>query len=74
MFRYFTLETGLAAGSLLALVGLIGTVRVALGRASLLIAIPSASALCLGGQIIFISFLLSFLGLRRRSHPGQAVD
>ena len=74
MFRFFTLETGLTVGALLALIGLVGSARVAMGHPSLLLAIPSASALCLGGQIIFISFLLSFLGLRRRSHPGQAVD
>jgi glycosyltransferase involved in cell wall biosynthesis len=74
MFRYFTLETGVTAGAVLALAGLIGSARVAMGHASLLLAIPSATALCLGGQIVFISFLLSFLGLRRRSRPGQAVD
>ena len=74
MFRFFTLETGLTVGALLALIGLAGSARVAMGHPSLLLAIPSAAALCLGGQIIFVSFLLSFLGLRRRSHPGQAVD
>ena len=77
MFRYFTLETGLAAGGTLLLLGLIGGVYVATGwaqvsastrdpRETLLVAIPSATALCLGGQVVFVSFLLSFLGLRRR--------
>ena len=77
MFRYFTLETGLAAGCALLLLGLIGGVYVATGwtqahgptrdpRETLLVAIPSAAALCLGGQVVFVSFLLSFLGLRRR--------
>ena len=77
MFRYFTLETGLAAGVTLLIVGLAGGVYVAQTwtqtsaslrdpRETLLVAIPSAAALCLGGQVVFVSFLLSFLGLRRR--------
>ena len=74
MFRYFTLETGLAAGALLVVVGLIGSASVVMRRASLLVAIPSASALCLGGQIVFVSFLLSFLGLRRRTNQVHGPD
>jgi hypothetical protein len=77
MFRYFTLETGLAVGVTLLSVGLAGGLYVAESwtqasalirdpRETLLVAIPSAAALCLGGQVVFVSFLLSFLGLRRR--------
>jgi glycosyltransferase involved in cell wall biosynthesis len=77
MFRYFTLETGLAAGVMLLIVGLAGGVYVAQSwtqsnasfrdqQETLLVAIPSAAALCLGGQVVFVTFLLSFLGLRRR--------
>lgn len=73
MFRYFTLETGLAVGVTLLLLGLIGGLSVAAGwswmqepRETLLVAIPSATGFCLGGQVVFTSFLLSFLGLRRR--------
>jgi hypothetical protein len=43
-------------------------------HASLLVAIPSATALCLGGQIVFVSFLLSFLGLRRRTNLVHGAD
>jgi hypothetical protein len=78
MFRYFQLETGLAAGALLLLLGLGGVVYAVAGRsvlgiddprARLLVAIPAAASVCLGGQVVFLSFLLSFLGLRRRSAP-----
>ena len=77
LFRYFTLETGLAVGAVLLVLGAIGGAYVlqtwpqgaVAGRNqedTLLVAIPSAAALCLGGQVVFVSFLLSFLGLRRR--------
>ena len=73
MFRLFKLETGLAVGGALLLLGVVGAAWVAQGgagtidpRETLLLAIPSATALCLGGQVVFTSFLLSFLGLRRR--------
>jgi hypothetical protein len=77
MFRYFTLETGLAAGAILLVLGVAGGAYVANSwtqagasirdpQETLLVAIPAAAALCLGGQVVFISFLLSFLGLRRR--------
>jgi glycosyltransferase involved in cell wall biosynthesis len=66
MFQYFTLETGLTAGSLLMLAGVIGSASALMRSTTLLVAIASATALCLGGQVIFTSFLLSFLGLRRR--------
>lgn len=81
MFRHFRLETGLAAGALLLALGVAGGALAAVGwstsglwtrapRETLLVAIPSATALCLGGQVIFTSFLFSFLGLRRRRGPG----
>jgi hypothetical protein len=35
-------------------------------RLTLRTAIPAASAICLGGQVILTSFLLSFLGVRHR--------
>ena len=77
MFRLFTLETGLAAGTVLLLSGVAAGVWAAMSltrggagtidpRDTMLLAIPSATALCLGGQVVFTSFLLSFLGLRRR--------
>jgi hypothetical protein len=35
-------------------------------RHTLRMVIPSVTAMCLGGQIVLTSFLLSFLSLRRR--------
>ena len=73
----FTLEWGLVAGGLLFAVGLTGALY-AVARwwntgfgplnpsVTLRIAIPSAGAMCLGGQVVLTSFFLSFLGLRRR--------
>jgi len=77
LFRRFTLESGLVAGGILLLVGLVTGVsavviwsRAGFGeldaRQTLRTAIPAASFLCLGAQVILTSFLLSFLGLRRR--------
>ncbi len=77
MFRFFTLETGLAVGVALLLLGsmtglsaIVTWTRGSAGtlgpRDTMLLAIPSATAICLGGQVVFTSFLLSFLGLRRR--------
>ena len=77
MFRRYTLETGLAAGALLFGLGLAGALCAATGwtpsgaglldaRERLLVAIPAAVAVCLGGQVVLTSFLLSFLGLGRR--------
>jgi glycosyltransferase involved in cell wall biosynthesis len=76
MFRYITLETGLIAGGLLILFGIGGTV-LALStwahssfgplnsESTLRIVMPSVFALTLGAQVIFSSFFLSILGLRR---------
>jgi hypothetical protein len=76
LFKLFTLETGLATGGLLLLVGAFGLAWAMVDwsamrltpdpQRALVWAIPSASALCLGGEVVFISFLLSFIGLRRR--------
>ena len=77
MFRTFTLETGLAAGAGFFAVGLLGVLLATINwsapggwapdpQRALFWGIPSAAALCLGGQIVFTSFLLSFIGLRRR--------
>ena len=77
LFQRFTLESGLVAGGLLLLIGFATGVaavviwsRAGFGeldaRQTLRTAIPAASLLCLGAQVILTSFLLSFLGLRRR--------
>jgi hypothetical protein len=78
MFRYITLETGLAAGFILAAAGIGGTifaiVKVGFGAAPpdqlLPVALASAFSLALGVAAICSSFFLSILGLRRRSAPG----
>jgi len=77
VFRYVTLETGLAFGALLALLGFGGSVwatshwaRDSFGALDpgrmLRLVMPSVFALTLGVQIITSSFFLSILGLRRR--------
>jgi len=78
MFLRTSLEGGLAVGGLLLAVGCVAGFCAVTGwspagfwtldpRQTLLVAIPSATALCLGGQVVFTSFLLSFLGLGRRN-------
>jgi glycosyltransferase involved in cell wall biosynthesis len=73
----FTLETGLAIGAVIMAFGLVAALyafvtwsKAGFGaldaRMTLRTAIPAVTAICLGGQIILTSFLLSFLGLRRR--------
>ena len=96
MFRWFTLETGLLAGGVLLLSGFIGAVlavdawsQTGFGRLdarqTLRTAIPAATAMYLGGQLVLTSFLLSFLGLRKRgkwadaridqrNEPGRSAD
>jgi len=67
MFRLFTLETGLATGAAFLAVGAVGILWTTFAAPqSLLWSVASAVALCLGGQVVFTSFLLSFIGLRRR--------
>jgi glycosyltransferase involved in cell wall biosynthesis len=76
-FKYITLETGLAAGSLLVVAGLAGSVYAfvhwSLGSfgpldatRTLRIVIPSLTALMLGSEVILSSFFLSVLGMSRR--------
>lgn len=76
VFRYITLETGLAAGAILTILGIAGSIFAVSGWATssfgalnpahtLRIVMPSVFALTLGVQIIFSSFFLSILGLRR---------
>jgi glycosyltransferase involved in cell wall biosynthesis len=77
MFRYITLEVGLAVGALLTLAGLGASIYAvnswgvqhfgALDYSrTMRIVIPAAVALTLGVQTIFASFFLSVLGLRRK--------
>ena len=77
MFRYITLEVGLAVGALLTLAGLAASIYAvnswgvqhfgALDYSrTMRIVIPAAVALTLGVQTIFASFFLSVLGLRRK--------
>ena len=76
-FRWVTLETGLIFGGLLLLLGVGGTLFAVSGWARgsfgaldaehmLRIVMPSVFCLTMGVQIIFSSFFLSILGLRRR--------
>jgi hypothetical protein len=77
-FTLITLEGGLTIGALVFLGGIGGiayttAVWAASGfgnldaQATLRAAIPSVTAMCLGGQTILVSFLLSFLGLKKRN-------
>ena len=77
VFRYVTLETGIIAGSTAALGGLLLLIyaTVLWGKRgfgafdysqSQRIVIPAVTAIVLGMQVIFSSFFLSVLGLRRR--------
>ncbi|RPI50240.1 MAG: glycosyltransferase family 2 protein, partial [Acidobacteria bacterium] len=77
MFRVVTLETGLAAGVVLCVVGLSGAVfavwdwsRRSFGdvepTSMLRLVVPSAVCLTLGCQTVLSSFFLSILGIRRR--------
>ncbi len=77
LFRYITLEVGLAVGALLAMVGLGASVFAVAGWGArnfglldyphtMRIVIPAALFLTLGAQCVFASFFLSVLGLPRR--------
>jgi glycosyltransferase involved in cell wall biosynthesis len=77
VYRYVTLETGLVVGGLLVLLGVAGSVLAVTGWARLgfgnldpqhmlRVVMPSVFSLTLGVQVIFSSFFLSILGLRRR--------
>jgi len=77
LFNYITLETGLAVGAALVLLGLGGSIHAVQlwGKTSfgplepthtLRTVIPAILALALGCQIVLASFFLSVLGLKRR--------
>lgn len=78
LFHYIGLETGISSGALLLLAGLAGSVYAVssfwgphqFGELDLSktfrIVIPSVTMLALGFQVIFSSFFLSVLGLRRK--------
>lgn len=83
-FTRASLETGLLTGAVLLLAGIGGigwTVAswysVGFGpldaQTTLRAAIPGATAICLGGQVVLFSFLLSFLGLRKRRTQELAL-
>jgi glycosyltransferase involved in cell wall biosynthesis len=77
LFRYITLEVGLAVGTLLTLAGLATSVYAVSAWGSehfgaldyshtMRLVIPAALFLTMGAQTIFASFFMSVLGLRRR--------
>jgi glycosyl transferase family 2 len=77
MYRFFNLEVGLIVGIILAMVGIVGSLYALdiWGERSfgpldpsqtLRMVIPATTCFTLGCQIIFSSFFLSVLGLRRR--------
>ncbi|MBD2178015.1 glycosyltransferase family 2 protein [Pseudanabaena sp. FACHB-1998] len=77
LLRYFSLEKGLIIGILVLLVGIFGSVYAlkiwelsSFGSLNpsetMRIVIPSVTCLALGFQVIFSSFFLSVLGLKRR--------
>ena len=76
IFRSVTLETGLVAGALLIVVGLVGSLYAveiwaarSFGRLNaeqvLRMVIPAATAFTLGVQVVLSSFFLSVLGMKR---------
>jgi glycosyltransferase involved in cell wall biosynthesis len=76
LFKYVTLETGIAVGTVTSLVGIVGCVAaVAQWRdagfahlspqQTMRFFIPGVLGVVLGAQIIFSSFFMSILGLRR---------
>lgn len=77
LFRYITLEVGLAVGTLLGIAGFVTSVYAVGAWGSkhfgaldyshtMRLVIPAALFLTLGAQTIFASFFMSVLGLRRR--------
>jgi glycosyltransferase involved in cell wall biosynthesis len=84
-FRYITLETGLAVGFLLVLVGLGGSIYAFLHWSvrsfgpldtslTLRTVIPSVTSLILGIQVVLASFFLSVLGMRRSKSTPPLAD
>jgi glycosyltransferase involved in cell wall biosynthesis len=81
MFRYVKLETGLALGALMFLLGAAGTVLAVISwgavgfgaldpRLTMREIIPAAVLLTLGVQTIFASFFLSILGIDSETDPS----
>jgi hypothetical protein len=77
LFRYVTLEVGLALGALLTLAGMAASLFAVSGwgaqhfgrldySKTMRIVIPATLCLILGVQTIFASFFLSVLGMRRK--------
>src|SRR6266536_63903 len=81
VLRVWSLERGLVAGVLLGVAGLVGVV-VSISQwkvarfgplhptHSLRIMVPSATALVVSCQVIFGTFFISILGIRRTRHPA----
>jgi glycosyltransferase involved in cell wall biosynthesis len=78
-FRFITLETGLIAGAVILLAGVVWTVLALTGwetksfgdldpQVTARMVIPAITCLALGAQTIFSSFFLSVLGLTRRGN------
>jgi glycosyltransferase involved in cell wall biosynthesis len=83
LYRFVTLETGLALGSVLFAAGVVGSalavsswVRVGFGtldpEATLRLAIPAVLCVTLGLQVVLYSFFLSMIGLRVRRPEARA--
>lgn len=77
LFRHLTLETGMVAGLLLVVAGIVGSVLAVYGWVetglgpynpghAMRLVVPSVVALALGAQTIFSSLFLSLLGMPRR--------
>ena len=77
LFRYFTLEVGLLFGGALLLIGIVTSIWAVAAWGSghfgplnpthvFRIVIPAVLTMTLGCNVIFASFFLSILGMRRR--------
>jgi hypothetical protein len=84
LLRIWSLERGLVVGGLLLAAGLVGAVvsvtewKVARfgpldPTHSLRLLVPSATALVVSCQVIFGTFFLSILGIRRTRHPAMGT-
>ena len=84
MFRYVKLETGLAVGALMSVIGILGIVAAVLSwgavgfgaldpRVTMREIIPAAVLVTLGVQTIFASFFLSILGMADESQREASL-